>query len=301
MTLKEKKIKRILVFLVLVLVLVGCTSNLDADGTLKASRVINESTKWSLSAGWFDFLLVIPLTKLMMFFNKFVDVVPALIIVTVLVNLITLPLNIRSTVATQKMQQIQPMIDRLNQKYKGRNDQASKQRMAVEQQALYKKYDVKLGQTMVLPFLTLPVMLAVWQCVQRWEAMYNTIFLGLDMTSKPNAMISEGLWGYLVLVIVMAVFQFVSIQIGPFLQKRSKYYKPSKKPANNMQTTNIVMTVMFVWLAYTMSSAMSVYWITSSVIGIIRSVYIHFAYTEKLNLKHEATSTNYLNKNKKGK
>ena len=144
MTLKEKKIKRIILFVFLLVVLVGCTSNVDADGVLKADRAINESTKWSMSAGWFDFLLVIPMAKLMMFFSNYFDVVPALIIVTVLVNLVTLPLNIKSTVSTQKMQQIQPMIDRLNQKYRGRNDQASKQRMAVEQQALYKKYDRRI-------------------------------------------------------------------------------------------------------------------------------------------------------------
>lgn len=300
MTLKERKIKRILLFLFLVVVLVGCTSNLDANGILKESRAIDETTKWTFSAGWFDFLLVIPMAKLMMFFNKFVDVVPSLIIVTVLVNLLTLPIMVKSTVASHKMQQVQPMIDRLNQKYRGRNDQASKQRMAMEQQALYKKYDIKIGRTMFLPFLSFPIMIAAWQCVQRWTAMYNTTFLGLDMTAKPNNMLKQGLWGYLVLVVVMAVLQFVSIQIGPFLQKRSKYYKPAKN-ANNMQTTNLVMTVMFVWLAYTMSSAMSIYWITSSIIGILRSIYIHYAYTEKLNLKQEATNTNYLNKKKKGR
>jgi membrane protein insertase, YidC/Oxa1 family, C-terminal domain len=298
MNFRDKKFKKIIFMLFIMLVLVGCTANVDKDGVLKASRAIDETTKWSFSAGWFDFFLVIPLTKLMMFFSNFVDVMPSLIIVTVIVNLITLPLMVRSTVASEKMSQIQPMIDRIAQKYRGRNDQNSKMRMSAEQQALYKKYDIKMGRTLLLPFLSLPIMLAVWQCVQRWTAMYDTTFLGLDMTARPSAMIPDGYWGYLIVIIVMAVSQFVSVQAGPFLKKISKNYKNNRKPANNMQTANIFMTVMFVFMAYSMGTAMSIYWIVTSIISIVRAVYIHFAYIEKMSLKHEASNKNYLNKKK---
>lgn len=46
---------------------------------------------------------------------------------------------IKSTVSQQKMQLIQPEMERIQNKYKGRKDQTSQMRMSAEIQALYKK------------------------------------------------------------------------------------------------------------------------------------------------------------------
>lgn len=52
---RTKKYLKIFAVIALVFIFTGCTSNVDKNGHLLASRAINESTPWSLKAGFFDF------------------------------------------------------------------------------------------------------------------------------------------------------------------------------------------------------------------------------------------------------
>ena len=61
--------------------------------------------------------------------------------------------------------------------------------------------------------------------------------------------------------------------------KRNPRYKVSKQQ-KSMKTMNIVMTAMIVWFALSMPTAMSLYWITTSLVTIIRTVYIQIYHVE---------------------
>ena len=99
---KDRRIKRILFLVVLLVVLVGCKANLDPKtGELIAERIIDNNTKWSFSQGWFDFLIVMPIAKLILLFEGWMGIVASIIIVTILVNVITLPIMVQSTVMSQ--------------------------------------------------------------------------------------------------------------------------------------------------------------------------------------------------------
>lgn len=279
---KDRRFKKILFLAVMLMVLVGCKANLDPDtGKLLADRVIDNNTAWSFSQGWFDFLIVMPIAKLILLFENYIGIVAAIIIVTVLVNLITLPLSVKSSVMSQKMAMIQPQIEKIQNKYRGRSDQQSQMRMSAEISNLYKKYDIKMGQTMLLPFLSLPIMLAMWQAVQRIPSVYEATFLGLSFGSLPMDMITDGHFEYIIIVVVLAATQYLSIEIQNILQKRMKNYKAPKN--DQMKYMNIYMVVMMIFFSLNMPTAMSIYMIVTSLIAIARSVYIHFAYTEKGN------------------
>lgn len=279
----DRRLKKVLFLAAIMFVLVGCTANLDKSGHLIPERIIDNSTHWSLSQGWFDFLIVMPIAKLILLFEGWTGIVAAIIIVTIVTNLITLPLMVKSTVMSQKMQSLQPQMERIQNKYRGRNDQTSKARMSAEINALYQKNGIKMGQTMLLPFLSMPIMLAMWQAVQRIPSVYEATFLGLNLGEHPMGMITSGQWGYLILIIVLAIFQYASMQVPTFLQKRSKNYKVSKvNTSNSMKMMNVYMMIMIVFFSLNMPTAMSIYWIITAIIGVVRSVYIHFQFTEKI-------------------
>lgn len=158
---KTKKILKVFCLVFLVAILTGCAQNLDANGKLIASRAITSSTPWSFDAGWFDFIFVIPLAKGILFINDYVgNVAFGVIGVTIIVNIITLPIMIKSTVSTQKMQLLQPEMEKIQRKYKGRKDQASQMRQNAEIQNLYKKNNVSMFGSFAT-FLTLPIMLSL--------------------------------------------------------------------------------------------------------------------------------------------
>lgn len=277
---KTKKILKVFCLVFLVAILTGCTQNLDKNGNLIASRAITMSTPWSLSAGWFDFIFVIPLAKGILFINQFVgNVAIGVIGVTVIVNIIILPIMVKSTVSTQKMQLLQPELEKIQRKYKGRKDQASQMRQNAEIQNLYKKHNVSMFGSFAT-FLTLPIMVAMWQAVQRIDILYKTSLFGVELGEKPISHILEFNIEYIVLLILVALTQYFAIQITQIMAKRSPRYRPSQQ-MKTMSTMNNVMTLFIVYLAATMPAAMSLYWITTNIIGIVRTVYIQFFHIEK--------------------
>ena len=92
--------------------------------------------------------------------------------------------------------------------------------------------------------------------------------------------ITSGNWVYIVIVAVVGITQYFAIEINNIMLKRNPRYKVSKQQ-QSMKTMNIVMTAMIVWFALSMPTAMSLYWITTSLITVIRTVYIQIYHIEK--------------------
>lgn len=292
---KTKKFFKVLSLLFVMVVLTGCTSNLDENGVLIASRAINSTTEWSWSAGWFDFLLVIPICKAILFSGEFLgNYAIGVIVATIIINIITLPVMIKSTVSSQKMQMIQPEVDKIQKKYKGRKDQTSQMKMSSELNALYKKNDVSMLASLTT-FLTLPVMIAMWQAVQRLEILYTTTFLGFNLGADPLDYIMQFDVKYIILIAIVGIAQFFSMEMTNIMAKRNPHYKPSKT-MDSMKSMNRMMVLMIVWFAVTFPTAMSFYWITTSLITMARTIYIQVHHIEKIKKKVDSVNVNYLNK-----
>lgn len=277
---RTKKYLKVFALVAFVFILTGCGQNLDSSGNLMAERAINSATPWSMDAGFFDFILTIPLAKGILFMtDTFGNVAWGVVGITVIINIITLPIMIKSTMSTQKMQMVQPEMEKIQRKYAGRKDQASQMRQSAEIQALYKKYDISMFGSFAT-FLTLPIMLAMWQAVQRIELLYSSTLFGLQLGATPMSQITSGSWGYIIIVAIVGITQYLAIEINNIMLKRNPRYKVSKQQ-KSMQTMNIVMTVMIVWFALSMPTAMSLYWITTSLVTIARTIYIQIYHIEK--------------------
>ena len=277
---RTKKFLKVFALVAFVFVLTGCGQNLDANGNLLADRAINSATPWSLDAGFFDFILTIPIAKGILFITDILgNVAWGVVGMTIFINILILPIMIKSTVSTQKMQMLQPELEKIQRKYAGRKDQASQMRQSAEMQALYKKHDVSMFSSFTT-FLTLPIMLAMWQSVQRIEILYQATFFGLNLGATPMSQITSGNWVYIIIVAIVGITQYLAIEINNIMLKRNPRYTLSKQQ-KSMKTMNIVMTAMIVWFALSMPTAMSLYWITTSLVTIIRTVYIQIYHVEK--------------------
>lgn len=277
---RTKKYIKIVALVAFVFLLAGCTANLDSDGQLIASRAITADTEWSLSAGWFDFLLTIPIAKGILFITDLTgNVAWGVIALTIFINLLILPIMIRSTVSSQKMQLLQPEMEKIQRKYAGRNDQASQMRQSAEIQALYKKNNVSMWSSLIT-FITLPIMLAMYQAVQRIEVLYSSTFLTLQLGPTPMNMITSGHWQYIIVVSLVGLCQYFAIEINNIMARRSKKYRRTQQE-QSMKTMNYVMIAMIVWFSLSLPTAMSLYWITTSIITVIRTVFIQLYVIKK--------------------
>lgn len=280
---RTKKILKVVAMVAVVFVLAGCTANIDANGQLLADRAINESTPWTLKAGIFDFLLTIPIAKGILWLSNTLGSVGAgVVIMTVLINIIILPVMAKSTIATQKMQMIQPELDQIQRKYAGRKDQTSQMRMSAEMQALYKKHDISMFSSLTT-FITLPIMFAMYHAVQRLEVLYQSSMFGLNLGDKPLAEITSGHFEYIAIIILVGLTQYFAIEITNIMAKRNQRHPNARvsQSQKQMKQMNVMMTIMIVYFALSMPTAMSLYWITTNIVTLARTVLIQFLYMER--------------------
>lgn len=201
-----------------------------------------------MKSGIFDFLLVIPISKSIIYLGDVLlnNIALGVILITILINIIILPIMIKSTVSQQKMQLIQPEMERIQNKYKGRKDQTSQMRMSAEIQALYKKNDISMLASFTT-FLTLPIMFAMWQAVQRIEILYQTNMFGINLGAKPIDHVFKFEIAYIVLLAIVALTQYFAMKINTIMSRRNpKYRETSQMQSMNMM--NNFMTLFIITL-----------------------------------------------------
>lgn len=290
--LSNKKLVMVVMLVLFVLVLAGCQSYVDVDGTTKAEYIITLDTPWKkiLDESFFSAIFVWPLAQAINWVGGIVkSPVVAVTIITLLYNLITMGLSVKSQVQAQKIQLIQPEMQRIQMKYEGRSDNNAKMAQAQELQQLYNKHGINPMSSLLTPILTLPIMIAMYYATQRAEVVCSGKFFGIALTNSPKTAFANfgAMWPLVVIFVLMAVLQFVSMSIPKWLsnasKKKDKNYREYKDVKQD-GLQNVIMTygmlAMIVWLGLTWPTSMSVYWAVSSIANILKSLYIQWRYID---------------------
>lgn len=273
----------------LIIFITACTNYREADGTvLLENQIILGKTEYldCISEGWFN-VFVWPIAQLINLVAKYSDAGMGIIVVTILLNFGIAAMSIKSQVGQQKMQLIQPEMQRIQAKYAGKTDQASRMRMATETQALYKKYDINPFGSIVTMFIQLPIIFAVYHAVMRANAVNTGTFLGINLMKTPMEGIASMNWAIITIFVLMAITQFLSMKLPQILQKRRKaklkiktkdYANPKNKKNDNlmgsMNTFLYVNLAVVILFAINWPIGMSFYWLVSSFTRIIQNIVI---------------------------
>lgn len=93
-----------------------------------------------------------------------------IIIFTIIIYTCLLPLTIRQQKFSKLSQKMQPEIDAVRNKYKGKNDQASMQAMQQETQIVYEKYGVSPTGSCLQLIIQMPIFLALYRVINNIPA-----------------------------------------------------------------------------------------------------------------------------------
>lgn len=88
-----------------------------------------------------------------------------IILFTIIVNLLMLPLTIKQQKSSKLMSVMQPEIQAIQKKYKGKTDQQSAARMQAETQAVYEKYGTSMTGGCVQLLIQMPILFALYQVI----------------------------------------------------------------------------------------------------------------------------------------
>ena len=283
---RTKKLLALMAIVTIVVTATGCTAPKDANGHI--ILISNTTTFGDIfqTENWFNALFVWPLSWVLNHLAPIITVGGAIAVVTAVVNGLLAVFTLKSQMGMQRMQMLQPELNKIQRKYEGRDDQASKMRMAQEQQQLMKKYDVNPGSMMLVQFIQLPIIMAMFMAIQRAEAIVNGTFLGMNLQVKPSeafGLLFKGdLSGlpYIILFLLMAVTQVILVLLPMYFQKKKAEAEAAKhhrkpEPTNNqnmmMQMYMIVMVLAFglMW-----QSGMSLFWFIRNIVDIIKTIIV---------------------------
>jgi len=283
------KNKKLWIALGLLITLTACTNVIDPETKLiMPDKIIYLTTAMGdvlADESWFSAFFVYPISQAINFIDQYVGVVMSIVIVTILIKLLTLSFTIKSTVASQKMQVINPELKAIQDKYAGKTDNQSKMKMSQEMQALYSKHNINPFGSIVVMFIQFPVIIAMYQAVQRAAAVVNGSVFGTSLQTTPMNAVLQGVYLFGAIYVLMGVFQFISMKLPMYLQKKlapvkeKKHGVGDKKSAGpNMEMMMYVSLVMIMGIAVSWPTAMSLYWLVTSLAQVAQTVFIQFKY-----------------------
>jgi len=176
----------------------------------------------------------------------------AIILITVIINLLLLPMRFTALKSQRRMQRLQPQIAAINAKYKGlslRDPRKAQQNQEVMD--LYKKEGVNPMGGCLPMLVQLPILYAFYRVLSVTIELRGAHWLWVTDLSQPEQLAIR------LLPIVLIVTQFVVQKMTP---------NPGMDPSQARMM--MFMPLMFGFLFYNASSGLVLYWLTGNLTGI---------------------------------
>lgn len=225
-----------------------------------------------------------------------------IVFATIVVRSIAWPIYSKTNDMSLKMKLMQPELAKIEEKYAGRDDQASQQRKQQETMILYQKYGLGLSGC-ITPFIQFPLFLAFYETIQRVPytistaevsyaldfGQFNHTIFGIDLfgtISAPGlaeaATQKTGIW---ILAILVALTQIVSQILVQVRQKREEKKRSGDVPeyrrpqaSASQKSTNLTMQIMMYAMAVMMAvfvirsaAGLGLYWLTGNLFSMFQS------------------------------
>jgi YidC/Oxa1 family membrane protein insertase len=174
----------------------------------------------------------------------------AIVALTIIVKLLTLPLAIKQIRSMRETQRLQPEMQRIRQKY--RND---RQKQMQETQALYQREGINPLASCLPIIAQMPVFIGMYQALGHLPNVAMP-FLGLGDLQTPA---SKSVAGWVLIVIMVLAQLLATLQLNPGQNDSQK----------RMQ---LLLPIVFVFLFINFKAALVLYWATQSTFQLVQQV-----------------------------
>jgi YidC/Oxa1 family membrane protein insertase len=203
-----------------------------------------------INYGWYLFAIIAkPLLIMLRWIHGFVGNYGwAIIILTILLNMVLFPLRVKQQLAMQRMQKLAPHLKQLQEKYKKlkagdpKRAEVEKELMEMNKQQLSGCLPMLLQMPLLFAFL-------------------NMMSAAIELRGAPwilwikDLSVEDHLF---ILPILMGVAMFIQMKMSPT--------SPDPAQARMMLITPVLVTLLFLW--YRSASGLTLYWLTGNVISI---------------------------------
>ncbi|HEX7282803.1 MAG TPA: membrane protein insertase YidC, partial [Vicinamibacterales bacterium] len=215
-------------------------------------RAIDPELTRAINFGMFSWLAV-PLLGALKWVQGFVGNWGwSIVVLTILINLAMWPLRHKSVVSMRKMQEIQPQMKAIQERYaKYKITDPERQKMNTEVMELYKAKGVNPASGCVPMLLTLPFLIAFYSMLQMAIEIRGANFVAwITNLSAPDP--------YFILPIAMGAVQFWQTKIQPATADPTQ------------QRIMMIMPLMFAAMSFSFPSGLVLYWLVSTLFTIVQ-------------------------------
>lgn len=189
----------------------------------------------------------------------------SIIITALLIRLVLMPITKKTAMQSENMKKAQPEIERLEKKYKGKESQENQMRKTQEMLAIYQKYQINPVSGCLLAFIQLPLLFAFLEAINRTPAIFESKFLGLQMATTTLVGIENGNYIYILFIVLILGTTYLSFK---------KTLKDQTAAAAQMKYTIYIMLGIIFIGSLTLPTALGIYWITSSTFTIFQNMWV---------------------------
>ena len=221
-------------------------------------RAIDPQLTRAINFGMFSWLAV-PLLGALKWVQGFVGNWGwSIVVLTILINLAMFPLRHKSVVSMRKMQEIQPQMKAIQERYaKYKITDPERQKMNTEVMELYKAKGVNPASGCVPMLLTLPFLIAFYSMLQMAIEIRGANFVGwITNLSAPDP--------YFILPVAMGAVQFWQTKIQPI----------GGDPTQ--QRIMMFMPLMFAAMSFSFPSGLVLYWLVSTLFTIVQQYFTNY-------------------------
>ncbi|NOZ24015.1 MAG: membrane protein insertase YidC [Planctomycetes bacterium] len=190
-----------------------------------------------------------------------------IIFLTFVVKLCLHPLSRKTQISMHRMQKLQPLVNELKERYKG-----DQQRLQREQWELFRKHRVNPFGGCLPMFIQIPVFLGLFRALQLSIVFRQQGFiLWIKDLSQPD---------HLAVLPFSLPFIGHELNVLPILMTATWLIQQATMPKSadpqqqQQQKIMMFMPIMFGFMLYHMASGLTLYWMTSTLLGIFEQMYI---------------------------
>jgi YidC/Oxa1 family membrane protein insertase len=207
----------------------------------------------------------------------------AIILLTIIIRTILLVPAHNAMKSQRRMQEVQPKLKKIQEKYKGNQEMIAKETMQ-----LWKEHKVNPFGSCLPLLIQLPFLIAIFYVIQNGLTPNDTYLLYEPLKDFSLASINTNFLGILeltnlnffVLPLIVGGLQFVQMKLALMrTQNQKKDDNQEKKPKSEMEMASLMMLyfmpVMIALFTASLPAGVGLYWSTSTLYGIAQQFFVN--------------------------
>ncbi len=190
----------------------------------------------------------------------------SIILVTILIRLVLYPITRKTAMQSENMKKAKSKIDRVEEKYRNRNDKESQMIKAQELMKVYKENNINPASGCIFAIIQIPLFFAFYEALYRLPVVLEETFFGINLGLTPLTAFKMGQYHYIIFIVLVILATLISFKMTSA--------DTNSIQANQMKMVTNFSVIMISIASFSISTGIALYWIINSSFTIAQNLLV---------------------------